>query len=334
MKTERRDFVAGFAALGAMNFLRSNAKAQSPKARRIVLAHGLLGFKKIGSVHYFNGVPDCFDKNCEFITPQVAPAGTIRERAGQLEDEIRRRVPINELKPGVGIHIVAHSMGGLDARYLISRKGLDHASWFASVTTISTPHRGSQLADIITGEQPLRLGDLKPLEILASAKYWIAFFKAFDKPVSPIDLARMFSEAGFAQTSGDLNNYLVQLFGNKPEAFQELTTSSTKAFNATYQGWEGVPLRSYAGVSTPDDTMSPELYGPWAILKSLAGDNDGVVPQSSSSWQNSTAQVTADHFEEVGLASYFDGSFGIQKHFQVCDLYKQINSWQAGVAPA
>jgi pimeloyl-ACP methyl ester carboxylesterase len=334
MKCKRRDFIGGFAAMGVVTSLRSNARAQSPNPRRILLAHGLLGFKKIGSVPYFNGVPNCFDKGCEFITPQVDPAGTIKDRAGQLEDAIRHSVPTNELKPGVGIHIVAHSMGGLDARYLISKQGLNRASWFASVTTISTPHHGSQLADIITGEQPLKLGDFKPLEILASAKYWTDFFKAFGKPLSPTDLAKMFSEAGFTQTANDLRNYLFQVFANKPAAFQELTTTSTKAFNATYQGWEGVPLRSYAGVSTPDETMSPELYGPWAILKSMAGDNDGVVPQSSSSWPNNTAQVTADHFEEVGLASYFDGSFGIRKHFQVCNLYKQIDSWQISLTPA
>jgi triacylglycerol lipase len=314
--------------------VRSNAIAQSPKPRRVLLAHGLLGFKKIGSVSYFNGVPNCFDKGCEFITPQVDPAGTIKDRAGQLEDAIRHSVPIDELKPGVGIHIVAHSMGGLDARYLISKQGNNCASWFASVTTISTPHRGSQLADIITGERLLTLGDFKPLEMLASAKYWIDFFQAFGRPLLPTDLAKMFSKAGFTETASDLRNYLFQLFGNQPAAFQELTTKSTETFNAKYPGWEGVPLRSYAGVSTPNETMSPELYGPWAILKSMAGDNDGVVPQSSSSWQGNTAQVTADHFEEVGLASYFDGSFGIRKHFQVCDLYKQINSWQATLTPA
>jgi triacylglycerol lipase len=287
-------------------------------------------------VHYFNGVPDCFDKGCEFITPQVDPDGTIKERAGQLQDAIRNSVPNNELKPGVGIHVVAHSMGGLDARYLISKQGqgLGCASWFASVTTISTPHRGSQLADIITGERVLSLVDLKPLEILASAKYWTEFFKAFGKPVTTSDLMRMFSEGGFKQTVADLKNYFSQVFGNKLEAFRELTTNFTKTFNADHPSWEGVPLRSYAGVSTPDETMSPELYGSWAILKSMAGDNDGIVPQSSSTWPNSTAQVTADHFEEVGLASYFDGSFGLRKHFPVCDLYKQINSWQATISPA
>jgi triacylglycerol lipase len=331
---KRRDFFVSLTALGAVNFLGSNARAQSPKPRRVLLAHGLLGFKKIGSVHYFNGVTDCFDKGCQFITPQVDPAGTIKERAMQLQDAIKHSVPVNELKAGVGIHVVAHSMGGLDARYLISRQGLNCASWLASVTTISTPHNGSPLADIITGEQQLNLENFKSLDILATAKYWTDFFKALGKPTSPLDVVKMFSPGGFQQTAADLKTYFLQLFGNKPAAFQELTTTSTKKFNQTYKDFESVPLRSYAGVSTPDDTMSTELYGPWAILKSLAGDNDGVVPQSSSSWPTSSVPVTADHFEEVGLASYFDGSFGLRKHFQVCDLYREVNAWQATVMPA
>lgn len=88
----------------------------------------------------------------------------------------------------------------------------------------------------------------------------------------------MFSESGFKQTAADLRKYLVQVFGNKPHAFQELTTASTAQFNQRHPAWEGIPLRSYVGASSPDDTMSSDLYGPWAILRSLAGDNDGLVP--------------------------------------------------------
>jgi triacylglycerol lipase len=43
------------------------------------------------------------------------------------------------------VNIVAHSMGGLDARYAISRLGL--ADRVASLVTIGTPHLGTPLAD-------------------------------------------------------------------------------------------------------------------------------------------------------------------------------------------
>jgi triacylglycerol esterase/lipase EstA (alpha/beta hydrolase family) len=332
MKCGRREVFTRLAALGASSFESLRARPQPLAPRRILLAHGLLGFSKIGDLAYFNGVRGCFDNGCEFIEPQVAPTGTIKGRAQQLEDAIRKVVPGSELNHGGAIHIVAHSMGGLDARYLISSKGLKRASWFASVTTISTPHRGSPLADVITGRRQLTLEDFNPLAILARPDYWLKFFKSLGRP-DP-SLKDMFSPQGFAKTRDDLKGYFSQIFDNKPDAFEELTSTYTAVFNSTYTGWEGVPLRSYAGVSTPDETMSSELYGPWAILKSLAGNNDGVVPQSSSSWDNATAEVVADHFEEVGLASRFDGSLGIRKHFDVCNLYRAVNRWQAAIKVA
>jgi hypothetical protein len=74
--------------------------------------------------------------------------------------------------------------------------------------------------------------------------------------------------------------------------------------------------------------MVPLLYVPWAILKTRFRDNDGMVPVSSSKWNGGAALVAADHIEEVGLASYVDGSAGTQKHFDIQGLYKLINQWQ------
>src|SRR5699024_870740 len=44
------------------------------------------------------------------------------------------------------LNIVAHSMGGLDMRYAISK--LNAAPHIASLTTISTPHHGTSLAEL------------------------------------------------------------------------------------------------------------------------------------------------------------------------------------------
>eukprot|EP01119_Soliformovum_irregulare_P019046 TRINITY_DN5960_c0_g1_i2.p2 TRINITY_DN5960_c0_g1~~TRINITY_DN5960_c0_g1_i2.p2 ORF type:complete len:161 (-),score=35.55 TRINITY_DN5960_c0_g1_i2:92-574(-) len=43
------------------------------------------------------------------------------------------------------VHLIAHSMGGLDARYYISMLGGNEHVY--SLTTLSTPHRGSPNAD-------------------------------------------------------------------------------------------------------------------------------------------------------------------------------------------
>jgi triacylglycerol lipase len=317
----RREFLATVAGAA----ISSKAAVQP---RRVLLAHGVLGFKKFGNVDYFHGVRSCFT-NCEFIEPQVDPVGTIFERAGQLESAILSCVPHNEIGCAGKIHIVAHSMGGLDARYLTSIKGLNRASWFASVTTISTPHRGSPLADIITRAQPLALMDFGPLEVLSTPSYWLNFFKTLQKP--PFSAKDLAIPGGLSKIRSEIRDYIVEALASPPDGFQSLTTAYTTKFNAMYPDYGNLPVSSYAGVSTPTSTMSTELYGPWAILKSISADNDGVVPKSSSSWNATSPTVAADHFEEVGLAEYFDGSLGTKKHFDVCDLYILIDKWQASL---
>src|SRR5262245_36086892 len=47
--------------------------------------------------------------------------------------------------PNDKVHVIAHSMGGLDARHMVSR--LDMHERVLSLTTIGTPHRGTVFAD-------------------------------------------------------------------------------------------------------------------------------------------------------------------------------------------
>ena len=45
------------------------------------------------------------------------------------------------------VNIIAHSKGGLDSRYALSKCGMDQ--YVASLTTINTPHRGCEFADFL-----------------------------------------------------------------------------------------------------------------------------------------------------------------------------------------
>jgi len=68
-------------------------------------------------------------------------AGSLEKRAENLEAEIRRLVPSGRM------HLVGHSMGGLDSRMVVHRYALGDR--VASVTTLATPHRGSVVADYV-----------------------------------------------------------------------------------------------------------------------------------------------------------------------------------------
>src|SRR5258708_6013617 len=111
----------------------------------IVLVHGLLGFDKLAMgawtlTHYFRGIPELLRAaGNRVLVARLNPIGGTAERAAQLKallDAESRTEPV---------HLIAHSMGGLDSRYMISRLGM--APRVLSLTTIGTPHRGSPFVD-------------------------------------------------------------------------------------------------------------------------------------------------------------------------------------------
>lgn len=158
----------------------------NPPKYPIVLCHGLSGFdtlvlfeapqfawnntedlKQFGKVlkdvshevdsgsvmlNYWYGVEEALKKaGCNVFTAKVPPFGTIQERAELLDalltekcKEYPGKVDGERLK----INLVGHSMGGLDARYLISQiQNEDSPYEVVSLTTVGTPHRGSECAD-------------------------------------------------------------------------------------------------------------------------------------------------------------------------------------------
>jgi triacylglycerol lipase len=110
----------------------------------LVFCHGMLAMTMLrmqmpaDTNSFIHLRPFLTERGIDALFPNVAPTGGVLERAEQLRDQIHRWTdePVN---------IIAHSMGGLDARCLISRLGL--AQRVRSLTTVSTPHRGSALAE-------------------------------------------------------------------------------------------------------------------------------------------------------------------------------------------
>jgi triacylglycerol lipase len=116
-----------------------------PAATRhpIVLVHGYFGFEALGvskmKREYFRGVRAALEAlGYEVHVARVAPAAAVSLRAAQLARQIQ----------GIAaerVNVIAHSMGGLDARYAIARLGL--ADRVASLITVGTPHHGTPVAD-------------------------------------------------------------------------------------------------------------------------------------------------------------------------------------------
>ncbi len=111
----------------------------------IVLVHGVLGYSEfrmgpLTLVRYFSGASELLrSAGNRVLLPWLSPTAGVAARAAQLRTFLEREVP-NE-----HVHLIAHSMGGLDSRYMITRLGM--AKRVLTLTTIATPHRGSSFAD-------------------------------------------------------------------------------------------------------------------------------------------------------------------------------------------
>src|SRR5258708_6200612 len=85
----------------------------------IVLAHGLFGFSRIGLgpltfASYFRGIPAFLRAaGTRVLVTRVPPIAGVARRAEKLGRQIQ------EQSPDEPVHLIGHSMGGLDARALL-----------------------------------------------------------------------------------------------------------------------------------------------------------------------------------------------------------------------
>lgn len=107
----------------------------------LLLLHGL-NCRDDSPIYYFGRVPAVLAEHGAVVYLGGQDAwGTISGNAHWLKDRIQ--TILAQEKCGK-LNIIAHSKGGLEARYLISQLGMADA--VATLTTIATPHYGSRTA--------------------------------------------------------------------------------------------------------------------------------------------------------------------------------------------
>jgi triacylglycerol lipase len=138
----------------------------------IILAHGIARFDVLLEIlkeklklpdselgerfHYFKGIKPYLEAHgFTVFHPNQDFAGAVQLRSGQLKQRVDQALA----QTGAAkVHIIAHSMGGLDARHMIVDLGM--ADKVASLTTIGTPHRGTILADHVLSHGGVLLMDV------------------------------------------------------------------------------------------------------------------------------------------------------------------------------
>ena len=222
----------------------------------IVLASGFLIPQRFLGQDYFRDVQAHLEaQGHQVLPPLVGPFAKCEERAKALADGIADKFGNDP------VHIIAHSMGGLDCRMMIGRnfRGLGDPGRILSLTTLSTPHRGSPVADLLAGGGP---GDLR------------------DRFLDVI--RRLGVDTGALQ---DLTS--------------EATRTAIPDVEATHPHI-GIRSYAASG-RTPGLQTCAVMKPTYDYVKTKTGeDNDGVVAVSSAKYGEFQETWPCDHIQEVG----------------------------------
>ena len=165
----------------------------------VVLHPGLFGFNelKLGTMRtsYWPRITAALIERGHTVLKTAAhPTASIETRARQLKTQLLQQMEAAGVTGPV--LLVGHSMGGLDARYIIARLGM--AKHVAAVLTIATPHRGSSFADFVVKHLDDRLGILSQLtrmgiDLAAARDLTVAGCERFNQTIADDAAVRYFS---------------------------------------------------------------------------------------------------------------------------------------------
>jgi triacylglycerol lipase len=117
----------------------------APTRYPLVMCHGIGGDKPL--LPYWYQIKDDLEGlGVRCLLPKVPRYATVYDRSKVLEEKIKEYISVTGAEK---VNLIGHSMGGLDSRHFITRMGGHRV--VASLTTIGTPHRGSEWAELLVG---------------------------------------------------------------------------------------------------------------------------------------------------------------------------------------
>lgn len=160
----------------------------------ILLVHGVC-FRDSKILNYWGRIPRELELNgARIFYGNHRSAASIAVCAEELSARIREILAETGAEK---VNIIAHSKGGLDCRYAISRLGM--APYVASFTTINSPHKGCRYADVLLTVLPSRfknkvsriynramrhLGDIDPDFLTAMCNLSASFCEKFNEEMN------------------------------------------------------------------------------------------------------------------------------------------------------
>lgn len=244
----------------------------------IVLVHGT-GNRDYLKLNYWGKIPECLEQDgAKVFYGNQEAWQTIEVNAKILKKNILKILTSTHSSK---VNIIAHSKGGLEARYMIDK--LNMHSKVASLTTISTPHHGSKAVTIFC-------------KFPTSLRKFIAIF---------VNL--------YFECLGDKKS-------NFYSASKQLSSTYCAKFNKQIKNFNSIYYQSYtSAMKTPFSDIFMLIT--YIAVYLLEGENDGLVSVSSAKWINFKGVIRSknlngiSHCDIVGLRGLKVGKVDIDKFY-------------------
>lgn len=247
----------------------------------LIMVHGVL-FRDLKYFNYWGRIPkELIRYGAKVYYGNQEAVGTIERNGG----DICRKIEEVLAETGCDkVNIIAHSKGGLDARYAITALGM--ADSVASLTSICVPHRGCRF----------------------------------------IDLACKLPE-GFYRFLAKIFDTTFRKFGdNNPDfytATRQFSTVTSEEFNRKVPNMPGVYYQSY--MTRMKSFLGDSLLSlPYLMIKSLEGQNDGLVSVESSKWGEFRGIITSSGRRGISHGDIIDLKREDYRGFDVVETYVNI----------
>lgn len=267
-----------------INKQRCNLKICSTKYP-ILLVHGVF-FRDTKYFNYWGRIPGELETNgATIFYGNHHSASSVADSASELKLRI---IEILSETGAEKLNIIAHSKGGLDCRYAISKLGISNK--VASLTTINTPHRGCLFADCLLSKIPSSIKN-------KVADTYNSTLRKFGEP-NPDFLA----------------------------AVNNLTYNYCKQLNKEMPTPQGIYCQSVGSVLTKATNGKFPLNLSYHLVKHFSGENDGLVDEASFKWGENYILLRPTEKRGISHGDMIDLNRQNFRGFDVRDFYVNLVS--------
>lgn len=283
MKLSRKIRILAAATLLAAAASAALADTYTKTKYPIVLVHGMLGFDTIGPVNYWWGIPGALrNGGATVYQPQVSATSGNEIRGEQLLAQLRQI----QAQTGVAkFNLIAHSQGGMTARYVLANA----PEMVASVLTVGSPHKSSPVADGVLRDVAAAGVSGLAFDIMSGLGTLISYLSG--QPKLPQDAYATFNDNTAANSAAYNAKYPVGI-------------PTTPCGNGAATAPNGAKLYSAGGTAVITNLLDPADSAMGLMATYFKGEpSDGMVGKCSSHFGTVLRDdYTWNHLDEVNQA--------------------------------